>query len=76
VFAGPGANLARLVERLKGSPVLVVSDSPRGLQLGSMLNFVAVEGRIRFEASPQSADHAGIKLGSRLLAVAERVLMP
>jgi hypothetical protein len=39
-----------------------------------MLNFVPVQGRIRFEAAPVVAERAGLKLGSRLLAVAERVL--
>jgi len=40
----------------------------------SWLSLVPVDGRIRFEASPLSAERSGIKLGARLLALAERVV--
>jgi hypothetical protein len=74
VFVGRASSPAKLVERLKGRPVLVVTET--GLQAGSMLNFVPVDGRIRFEAAPLAAERAGLKLGARLLAVAERVVAP
>ena len=51
--------------------MLVVSD--KGLADGAMLGFVIVDGRVGFEASPAAAAQAGLKLGARLLAVAERV---
>jgi hypothetical protein len=56
--------------------VLVVTDHARGLDGGGMLNFVPVDGRIRFEASLVRAHDAGLRLGARLLSVAERVVMP
>jgi hypothetical protein len=65
---------ARLVERLRGRPVLIVMDSASGLEAGAMLSLVPVGGRIRFEASPMSAERVGLKLGARLLALAERVV--
>ena len=74
VFIGRDVNPARLLERLRGRPVLVITDLGNGREPGSMLNFVPVQGRIRFEASPTAAERSGLKLGSRLLAVAERVL--
>jgi hypothetical protein len=76
VFVGRDASHARLLERLRGRPVLVITDSLQGREPGSMLNFVPVQGRIRFEASPTAAERAGLKLGARLLAVAERVISP
>lgn len=76
VFVGRDANLPRLLERVRGRPILVITDSAQGREAGSMLNFVPVQGRIRFEAAPAAAERAGLKLGSRLLAVAERVLAP
>lgn len=76
VFVGRDANLPRFLDRVRGRPILVVTDSAQGRDAGSMLNFVPVQGRIRFEASPAAAERAGLKLGSRLLAVAERVLTP
>lgn len=75
LFVGKGASPPGLIERLQGRPTLVISDGPQGLEAGSMLNFIAVGGRIRFEASPPAAERAGIKLGARLLAVAERVVL-
>lgn len=57
-----------------GRPLLVVSDVPQGLPAGSALNFVTVGRRVRFEAAPLVAEHAGLKLSARLLAVAERVV--
>lgn len=55
-------------------PVLLVTDAPWGMNAGSMINFVSVQGRVRFEASIAAADRVGIKLSSRLLSVAERVV--
>jgi hypothetical protein len=55
-------------------PVLLVTDAPWGMSAGSMINFISVQGRVRFEASIAAADRAGIKLSSRLLSVAERVV--
>lgn len=54
--------------------VLVVTEVPNGLAMGGVLNFVMANERIRFEASLAAATQAGLKLSSRLLAVAARVL--
>jgi hypothetical protein len=53
--------------------VLVVSDFPQALEQRSMINFVVVDGRVRFEISPESAEKAGLTISSRLLAIAMRV---
>jgi hypothetical protein len=75
VFIGRAARQpARLIERLEGRPVLVVTESASSLDLGAMLNLVPVDGRVRFEASQLAAERAGLKLGARLLALAERVV--
>ena len=54
-------------------PILVVTESPNALAQGSMINFVIVERRVRFEIGLESAEKAGLTLSSRLLAVAMRV---
>jgi hypothetical protein len=54
--------------------VLIVMEGAASLDAGAMLSLVPVDGRIRFEASPLSAERSGIKLGARLLALAERVV--
>lgn len=54
--------------------VLVVTEVPNGLSSGGVLNFVLANEHVRFEASVAAASQAGLKLSSRLLAVAARVL--
>ena len=61
-------------DRLGARPVLVVTERSAGLPAGAMLNLVTVQGRRRFEASPETAERAGLRLSSRLLAVAERLV--
>jgi hypothetical protein len=73
LFIGATANLSKVMRGLVGRPVLVVTDSPAGLAQGSALNFVLVDHRVRFEASPAAAERSGLKLSARLLAVAEHV---
>ena len=76
LFLGHGVELAQnpWLAKVRERAVLVVTDDPQGLRHGGMLNFVLVQGKLRFEASVASADRSGLKLSSRLLAVAERVL--
>lgn len=66
------SRLRELLARTAG-PVLVVTQAESGLVLGSALNFVLEQGRVRFEASPRAAEGRGLKLSSRLLAVARSV---
>ncbi len=52
---------------------LLVTDEESALTRGSMINFVLAERRVRFEVSLDAAERGGIKLSSRLLAVAQQV---
>jgi phosphoribosylcarboxyaminoimidazole (NCAIR) mutase len=65
--------LKRLVASLANRPVLTVTDNARGLELGSILNFMHADRRVRFEVSIRAAKKAGLKISSELLAVALRV---
>jgi hypothetical protein len=76
VHVGREQSLATLTQALGRRPVLLVSEVPDGLAAGAMLNFVLIDGRVRFEASAAAAERAGLKLSSRLLGVAERVVTP
>jgi hypothetical protein len=74
VFIAEPANaqLRALVRSVEG-PVLVVTDSEDGLTAGGVINFVMVEGRIRFEVSLANAGARSLALGSGLLSVALNV---
>jgi hypothetical protein len=74
LHVGRGAPDSAVPRPTPRRPLLVVTDDPQGPPPGSALNFVTVNRRVRFEAAPAAAEHAGLKLSARLLAVAERVL--
>lgn len=65
--------LGQLVPRAQQRSILVVTESEGALAHGSAINFVIVDGRVRFEVSLASARSSGLKLSSRLLTVAHHV---
>ena len=70
----PGLMRTPWLQGARDRPVLIVTDMPQGLEVGSALNFVAVQDRLRFEASLRAVERAGLKASSRLLALAQRVV--
>jgi hypothetical protein len=70
----PDVSLSRALSAASGHPVVTVTDSDKGIEQGAMLNFLTVDGRVRFEVSLTAAERAGVKLSSRMLAVAERIV--
>ena len=66
-------DLGELISKFAHQPVLVVTDKEEALRLGSMVNFVLTDHRVRFEISPSAAEHAGLKISSQLLTVAVHV---
>lgn len=53
--------------------VLTITGIERGMDYGSVINFVHVDGRVRFEVNVGVAEKSGLRLSSRLLTVATRV---
>ena len=76
LYLGRSARASAVMPMVVGKPVLVITDAPTGLAEGGALNFILVDGRVRFEAAPAAAERSGLRLSSRLLAVAERVVTP
>lgn len=72
LYIGPSRNddLPRLLERVAGRPLLIVTDAPDALKMGSMINFRLVDRRVRFEISLAAAEREGLELSSRLLSAA------
>jgi hypothetical protein len=63
-----------LLKQVRSAPVLTVTETAEGLEQGSIVNFRIADGHVRFEISLPAADQAGIKLSSRLLALALKVV--
>jgi hypothetical protein len=74
VGAGAAAEAKALLDEARQGHVLTVTDLPAGLKAGAVLDFVRIDGRLRFEASLAAARRAEVKLSSRLLSVASRVV--
>ncbi len=64
---------ASLVKAAQAAGALSVTESATGIESGSVINFVLVDERVRFEVSLAAADKARLKLSSRLLSVAYAV---
>jgi YfiR/HmsC-like len=65
--------LSGLLDEHGRDPVLVVTEGEGALERGSVINFIVVDGNVRFEVSLPAAEQRGLKLSSRLLSVALRV---
>ena len=62
--------VAMILETLSSSDILTVSDMPRFLQRGGMIQFVTRGNRVRFEIDLATARNAGLQFSSELLRVA------
>jgi hypothetical protein len=76
VFVGRGVadRLSTLIRAAQLPALLVVTETERGLEAGSAINFVVADDRVGFEVSLDAAERNGLKISSRMLAVARRVL--
>ncbi|HMC16848.1 MAG TPA: YfiR family protein [Albitalea sp.] len=63
-----------LVRAVRERALLLVTDSPDGLKAGACINFVNLGNRVRFEISLDAAEQHSIRISSRVLALAERVI--
>ena len=66
--------LAEILAAAQGRALLTVTESEEGLELGSMINFVVVEDKVRFDVAPPPAESGNLKISARLLGVARKVV--
>ncbi|HEX7053489.1 MAG TPA: YfiR family protein [Burkholderiales bacterium] len=74
VGSGESGRLAEILAAADAQPILAVTDSEAGLRAGSMINFVVENQRVRFDIALPPAERARLKISSRLLAVARKVI--
>lgn len=68
------AETEKALAAVRQMPVLTVTESGHNLRQDSVINFRVVDERVRFEVSLDAAERNHLKLSSRLLAVAYKVL--
>jgi hypothetical protein len=64
---------AAWIKSAQQQPVLIVTETAGALDQGSMINFVLVDQRVRFEANLAAIERARLKVNARMLAVAVAV---
>jgi YfiR/HmsC-like len=65
--------LRALLAALQRRPTLAVTESEGALALGSMINFVLVDGKLRFDVALAPVRAGSLRISSRLLGVARSV---
>ncbi len=73
VSGAESGNLKRILDSVKGSPVLTIGDTEGYGELGIIVNFYLEDGKVRFEINPEAAKRAGLKMSSQLLKLARIV---
>jgi hypothetical protein len=68
-----GKNVEKILAQVKGWNVLTVGDMEGFAKRGGIINFIMVEGRVRFEINTDASDRAGLKIRSKLLKLADIV---
>jgi hypothetical protein len=66
--------LPRVLESLRGRPVLTVTESVGAARQGAALNLAVEQNKVSFEANLQAARSAGLNLSSKLLRLATEVI--
>ena len=66
--------LPRVLDSLRGLPVLTVADSPGAARQGAALNMSLVQSKVSFEANLDAARAARLNLSSKLLRLATEVI--
>jgi uncharacterized protein DUF4154 len=66
--------LAEFLSASKSQPILTVTESENGIARGSMINFVVVEDKVRFEIAPKTARSSYLTISALLLSAAYKVV--
>lgn len=74
VGRGDSGRLPGLLDSAKGQPLLTVTESDEAFARGSAINFVLVDNKVRFDVAPRAAELGNLKISSRLLGVARKVV--
>ena len=73
LFVAGRGRLAEVAKATEKLPVLLVTESEGALDRGSVVNFMLIDERVKFDIALDAAEKRGLKLSSRLLGVAHNV---
>jgi hypothetical protein len=72
ISAGEKGRFAEILENLKDTHALTVSEADGFLKSGGMVNFVMEGKKVRFEINDAAAAKAGVRISSKLLNLAKK----
>jgi hypothetical protein len=72
LFVGPSRRqpAADALDKVRGQPVLTVTDDAGDPDARGMIDFVLREGRVKFRIDPRRAERSGLQISSKLLSLA------
>ena len=76
VAASESHLLPEVLSKIRGQGVLVIGETDEFASLGGVIQFTLEENRVRFFINTDAADRAGLKISSKLLALAKIVRDP
>jgi hypothetical protein len=65
---------AQIIEALRDTNVLTVGETKHFVEEGGMISFVLEDNRVQFQVNRKAANQVGLRISSRLLIVAKRVI--
>ncbi|MDR7305763.1 YfiR family protein [Rhodoferax saidenbachensis] len=71
---GESSTAHAVLASARGKPVLTVTESEPDFAAGSIVNFVVLDNKIRFDVAPRQGELANLKISARLLTVARKVI--
>lgn len=61
--------IQKVVANFKGSPTLIVTDKPSLCKVGSHINYVTVDGKMKFEVNKQNIINHNLNVDPKLVAL-------
>jgi len=63
-------SLGKIISKTKGNSTLIITEKEGLATEGSCINFISVDGKLKFEFNQAVADDMGLKISSQLLGLA------
>ena len=73
ISASEKGRVNQILQSLKNTPVLTISETERFGQMGGIINFITVENKVQFEINSEQAQQNKLKISSQLLKLARIV---
>ena len=76
IFISPSeaSSLKEILSFFKNKPILTISEIPGFIEKGGIINFIIINNKIRFEINDKVAREGGLKISSKLLRLARKVI--